>query len=531
MSEQQLTRTGTIVPGQRQAVPEETSSTTTSPRPAAAATSVAPVAPVALVAPVVPAVAADRWEAHSWATVVRVSCSRAALTVLASLLVWAVLPMALGWAPAVILSGSMEPQIHTGDVVVTRTVDPSTLTRGDVITTIDPDKVGKTRTHRFVQRDEDGRIVTKGDANREQDSSAVDDADVLGRGVLRVPYVGLPAYWLATGQTAALVVGLAALSGLVLAAWSPSRTGREGGSRRGGGTGGTGGTHRPTRRAPGRARARGRRERRAGVAVTALAIAAGAVVSLAPGSYAAFSAPSANPNSSFSASASFRAYAASVLADSPFLYWRLDEASGTVAADASGNNRGANLSGNIVLGRAGALLSESAATAAGLDGGTVLTAGSTASVGTAFSVELWVRTTTTTGGPLMSLTSSANNGVIERSLYLGTDGVVRFARSGAVRATGTKINDGAWHHVVYTNASTGTTNQRARLYVDGQLVGTGSAVTQTATGYWDAGQATFTGTWTGNPGASFRGDLDEIAVYTDVLDATEVTEHYRQSGR
>ena len=63
----------------------------------------------------------------------------------------------------------------------------------------------------------------------------------------------------------------------------------------------------------------------------------------------------------------------------------------------------------------------------------------------------------------------------------------------------------------------------------GARVGTGSAVTQAATGYWDAGQSTFTGTWTGRPGNTFRGDLDEIAVYDDVLTPTEVTDHYNAS--
>ncbi len=51
---------------------------------------------------------------------------------------------------------------------------------------------------------------------------------------------------------------------------------------------------------------------------------------------------------------------------------------------------------------------------------------------------------------------------------MGTDGKVRFGRNGTALVTSTTaLNDGSWHHVVYTNASTGS--NRAKLYVDGSL--------------------------------------------------------------
>ncbi len=48
-------------------------------------------------------------------------------------------------------------------------------------------------------------------------------------------------------------------------------------------------------------------------------------------------------------------YSASVLADSPLAYWRLGEASGTTAADASGNGRTGSYLNTPTLGAAGAL--------------------------------------------------------------------------------------------------------------------------------------------------------------------------------
>src|SRR5690606_15671141 len=55
----------------------------------------------------------NRWVRHAVAL-----CARSVLATVAGLLVWTVLPMALGWQPAVVLSGSMEPAIRTGDVVL-----------------------------------------------------------------------------------------------------------------------------------------------------------------------------------------------------------------------------------------------------------------------------------------------------------------------------------------------------------------------------------------------------------------------------
>ena len=48
-------------------------------------------------------------------------------------------------------------------------------------------------------------------------------------------------------------------------------------------------------------------------------------------------------------------YSASVLADAPAAYWRLGEASGTSAADASGNGRAGSYLNTPTLGRPGAL--------------------------------------------------------------------------------------------------------------------------------------------------------------------------------
>src|SRR2546430_16501003 len=58
-------------------------------------------------------------------------------------------------------------------------------------------------------------------------------------------------------------------------------------------------------------------------------------------------------------------YRASVLADHPVAYWRLDEETGTVLVDASGNGNDGTYAGAVTLGPPGALASDSD-TAAGV---------------------------------------------------------------------------------------------------------------------------------------------------------------------
>lgn len=94
----------------------------------------------------------------------------------------------------IVLSGSMSPTIHPGDVVVSRHVEPSAIEEGDVIVfenggDTQPDRT----THRVVDvihRDGGLYFKTKGDANEEPDSSLVSADHVTGRVWFHVPYMG-----------------------------------------------------------------------------------------------------------------------------------------------------------------------------------------------------------------------------------------------------------------------------------------------------------------------------------------------------
>jgi signal peptidase I len=67
-----------------------------------------------------------------------------------------------------VMSGSMEPAISTGDVVLTKLIAPAAARVGDVVTYKEPDAPGRLITHRIRSIRVQGRsyaFVTKGDAN------------------------------------------------------------------------------------------------------------------------------------------------------------------------------------------------------------------------------------------------------------------------------------------------------------------------------------------------------------------------------
>ncbi|MCP1111200.1 signal peptidase I [Ohessyouella blattaphilus] len=99
------------------------------------------------------------------------------------------LPKLLGYESMVVISGSMEPNIPVGSIVLAKETEPSTLEAGDVISYyISKDTVV---THRVVKVDaEKQEIVTKGDNNNAEDANPVMFENVIGKVRLHLPYVG-----------------------------------------------------------------------------------------------------------------------------------------------------------------------------------------------------------------------------------------------------------------------------------------------------------------------------------------------------
>lgn len=104
-----------------------------------------------------------------------------------------------GWRVDTVLSGSMEPQLSAGDIIVTRPVDMKEIKVGDIITFGSSSK-GRLTTHRVVSIEKGTQLgfQTKGDANEDADPFIVSGGDVVGRVCFHLPYFGHVSHFVKT---------------------------------------------------------------------------------------------------------------------------------------------------------------------------------------------------------------------------------------------------------------------------------------------------------------------------------------------
>ena len=125
----------------------------------------------------------------------------------------------LGWQVFTVVSGSMEPVYHVGDLLYVRPTDPADLQPGDVITFVMNEQL-VVGTHRIVEVEDTGErlyFYTKGDANAAMDAAPVAQENVLGTPVFSIPLLGYVAAFVQQppGSYVAVAVG-AVLLALVL---------------------------------------------------------------------------------------------------------------------------------------------------------------------------------------------------------------------------------------------------------------------------------------------------------------------------
>jgi PKD repeat protein len=233
-------------------------------------------------------------------------------------------------------------------------------------------------------------------------------------------------------------------------------------------------------------------------------------------------------------------YQSSVRADRPVHHWRLDEPAGTTALDWA-NSSDLTVSTGAVRNTQGALLNEpspSATWPGSLSTSVVQGATNHWQLGPQeFSVEAWVRTTTTLGGKIVgfgnSRTGRSGSNDTDRHLYLSNNGQFHFGvrpdmAARRTVASGPGYNDGQWHHVVGTLSGAGL-----QLFVDGSLVAHDLSVTsaQVYWGFWRVGGDRLT-SWPSQPSReAINASIDEVAVYGHALTPSRVRAHYQASGR
>jgi len=96
-----------------------------------------------------------------------------------------------------VYTGSMEPAIPVGSVVVIKPVNPETLKVGDIICFKVETEYPKTVTHRIIGITSQG-FITKGDANEDPDQWIVKKDNVVGRVVAVIPLIGYLTYFVRT---------------------------------------------------------------------------------------------------------------------------------------------------------------------------------------------------------------------------------------------------------------------------------------------------------------------------------------------
>lgn len=465
-------------------------------------------------------------EPGAWGAWLRLLLSVAARTYLAfllTLLVVALIPSLWNWTSYAVRSGSMEPALTVGDVVVAQPFSPSEpVPVGRVMVFENPALPGREQTlvHRIVEYLGEGEYVSAGDANKDVDATPVRASDVRARARILVPLVGLPLVWLRGGN----VVLLGGWVLMTIAALALVRL------------------RRPEDGDPdGPANIAGPRRWRplmpffalaTCTALTALALGAGPGSGVLPAA-AGFSETTRSPANHWTVGAVVQAYNAAVLTDKPYVFHLVDEAAGALAADYSGNNR-AGAYAAIGAYREPGALSSNPGYALNLGGGTgrLVTGGNAIVNPTTFSLELWFRTTTTTGGKLIGFESSRNatSASYDRHVFMNNSGSLVF---GAWSATTIRTirspaayNDGEWHHLVLTAVPRGT-QQDAIMYVDGGEVARGTTSrTANYSGWWRVGYGNLA-TGTGYPTTrGFAGRVDQPAVYLTQLSAARVNAHY-----
>ncbi len=110
-------------------------------------------------------------------------------------------PDFMGYKPFIVLSGSMEPAILTGDIVLTRETTPENIEKNDIITFRTDKNADTAVTHRVIEVvTENGTIsfFTKGDANVGTDASIVTAEMLEGKYLGRMGGIGNFAMFLQT---------------------------------------------------------------------------------------------------------------------------------------------------------------------------------------------------------------------------------------------------------------------------------------------------------------------------------------------
>lgn len=210
----------------------------------------------------------------------------------------------------------------------------------------------------------------------------------------------------------------------------------------------------------------------------------------------------ASPISSGSSSMSVLSYRQQVINDSPYFYLPLDEVSGTIANDLSGNNRNGVYQGSFTLGVRGKSANDKAVELT--DG--KITFNGEINAPSFFAVECAFKTTDQSG----TLIGFFGSGGYDRELILVNGKLVFFVYEGARLESAQTFHDNSWHRVTALISSSGT-----QLWADGVMIAF-STITLSVQypGNWRIG--------IGNYAPTFKGIINEVSVVHNSLNQERI---------
>lgn len=217
-------------------------------------------------------------------------------------------------------------------------------------------------------------------------------------------------------------------------------------------------------------------------------------------------------------------YRDEVVNDSPIMYFRMEETSGTTATNEMGTN--GTYTGSPQLGQSGLIKSGNAVFFDGSDDS--IETGDSYSSMSDIALCTWI-STTINDQQIAAYNENQNNiGSSEWvKFFLDSNGVPNIGvwdGSQGLTTTGiTAVDDGNAHFVV-ARLSSGN----LYIYVDGQEEGSKSISPSIGTGYWHIGKGAGSGgsAWPSISKSQFEGTLDEFAIYHSSLEHYQVTRQY-----
>jgi Concanavalin A-like lectin/glucanases superfamily len=210
-------------------------------------------------------------------------------------------------------------------------------------------------------------------------------------------------------------------------------------------------------------------------------------------------------------------YFSTILAEPTLVsYWEMQETSGITAHDFKSSNNG-TYNGSFILNQSGYFATDNAVLFDGSSAFISIPSNINLEFTENFTLEAWIKTTaSTTGAGIICKTDPVlnPNGYLIAE-YHGQLGVYLSESTGWIEST-TPINDGYWHYIVVTIASSGAVNIYIDTYPDTQATSILSPFSKFP----------FYIGCNGSNSVFFNGLISNVAVYNSILTSFQIYNHY-----